>query len=180
MQASEKICPSCRTRNKPDAVICERCGVQLDDPFADSGHETKTTDMQALTPEMVRDWLFKDAKEAAAPDKGIAFYIEGQSKPAYIDSKGDFVLGRKTGTTSEMLFDLAPFGGYSQGISRRHVAIRQVSNSFEVIDLGGVNGTWLNEERLVPHTAYPLPSGSHLRLGRMRLYVLYRPFEKAR
>ena len=34
----------------------------------------------------------------------------------------------------------------------------------------------LEEERLVPHQPYPLPSGSHLRLGRMRLLVLYRPF----
>lgn len=180
MKTSEKICPSCKTGNKPDAVLCERCGAQLLDPFGDSGHETRTTDIQALTPEMVRDWMFKDAKEAAPPDKGIALYIEGQSKPAYIDSKGEFVLGRKTGTTSELLLDLAPFGGYSQGISRRHVAIRQTGNSYEVVDLGSVNGTWLNEERLVPHMAYPLPSGSHLRLGRMRIYVLYQSIEKAK
>lgn len=179
MKASEKLCPSCRTSNKPDAVICERCGAQLNDPFKDSGHETKTADIKALTPEMVRDWMFKDSKEAAAPDRGIAFYVEGQSKPAYIDTKGDFVLGRKSGTTSEMLLDLTPFGGYNQGISRRHVAIRRTKESYEAIDLGSVNGTWLNEERLVPHMAYPLPSGSHLRLGRMRLYVLYKSFEKA-
>ena len=61
------------------------------------------------------------------------------------------------------------------GLSRRHVVIRRTDEGYQLLDLGSVNGTWLEEERLVPHQLYPLPSGSHLRLGRMRLLVLYRP-----
>jgi pSer/pThr/pTyr-binding forkhead associated (FHA) protein len=53
------------------------------------------------------------------------------------------------------------------------VIIRQARNGYEVLDLGSVNGTWLNDERLAPHRSYPLASGSHLRLGRMQLLVLY-------
>jgi hypothetical protein len=156
-------------------MVCEHCGAKLDDPFADWGPKTKTTDMQALTPELIKEWSLKEAREAAVPERGIAFYVEGRSNPAYIDTRGDFVLGRKAGTTSEMLLDLAPFGAYSMGLSRRHAIIRCAGESYEVMDLGSVNGTWLNEERLAPHTSYPLPSGSHLRLGRMRLLVLYQP-----
>jgi pSer/pThr/pTyr-binding forkhead associated (FHA) protein len=55
------------------------------------------------------------------------------------------------------------------------VVIRRDGDGYEVLDLGSVNGTWLNEKRLVPHKAYPLSSGSYLRLGRMRIFVLYRP-----
>jgi hypothetical protein len=176
MNVSENICPVCKTKNELEAIVCGHCGAPLDDPSIDSGHKTKTTDMQAVTPEMIRDWSLKEAKEAVVPESGIAFYVDGHSMPAYIDSKGEFVLGRKVGTTSEVLLDLAPFGGYSLGLSRRHVIIRWTGDDYEVLDLGSVNGTWLNEEKLVPHTSYPLPSGSHLRLGRMRLVVLYQPF----
>lgn len=175
MHVSENICPVCNRKNEPDAVICVHCGATLADPFSDLEHKTRTTDMQAPTPEMIREWVLRSEKEAVVPDSGIAFYVNGHSMPAYIDPEGEFVLGRKVGTTSELLLDLAPFAGYSLGVSRRHVAIRRTGNGFEILDLGSVNGTWLDEERLVPHRPYPLPNGSHLRLGRMRILVLYKP-----
>ncbi len=176
MNVSEIICPVCKTRNELDAKFCVNCGAALEDPFGEVEHKTKTTDMQALTPEMIQEWVLKNTREAVAPDSGIAFYVDGHSMPAYIDPEGEFVLGRKVGATSELLLDLAPFGGYSLGLSRRHAIIRHTREGYEILDLGSVNGSWLNEERLVPHQAYPLPSGSHLRLGRMRLLVLYQSF----
>jgi hypothetical protein len=180
MNIPENICPICKTKNKVEAVVCEHCGAKLSDSFIESGLKTKTTDMQALSPEMIKEWAVKHAKTVTVPDTGIAFYIDGHSKPAYSDSKGEFVLGRKAEATSELLLDLSPFGGYALGVSRRHVVVRRTEDGYEVMDLGSVNGTWLNEERLVPHTGYPLPSGSHLRLGRMRILVLYRPFAEAK
>lgn len=175
MDVSEIVCPVCKTKNELEASVCRHCGARLNDPFMDAEHKTKTTDMQALTPEMISDWLSKEGKEVAVPESGIVFYVEGQTSHAYIDSKEEFILGRKVGTVSEILLDLAPFGGYSMGLSRRHATIRWAGKGYEVLDLGSVNGTWLNEERLAPHKIYSLPSGSHLRLGRMRLFVFYQP-----
>ncbi len=179
MHHSKKVCPVCKTKNELEAIVCRHCGARLDDLSLDVGHAT--TDMQALTPEMLGYWSFKAAKEVVIPDHGIAFYVEGQSNHAQIDYEGEFVLGRKTGTTSaaasEVLLDLSPLGGLGLGLSRRHAAIRQNGRDYEVLDLESVNGTWLNEQRLVPHKPYPLPSGSHLRLGRMRLLVLYKHIE---
>ena len=174
MNVSEKICPVCNTGNETQAIFCVHCGVKLDGPLSDSEHRTKTTDMQALTPDMIKEWVLKNTKEAAVPESGIAFYVDGHSMPAYIEPQGEFVVGRKVGTTSELLLDLAPFGGYSLGLSRRHVIVRRAGDGYEILDLGSVNGSWLNEERLSPHQPYPLPSGSHVRLGRMRILVLYR------
>lgn len=180
MDVSENVCPVCKTKNEPEAIICGHCGVRLNDPFAEWGPKTKTTDMQALTPEAIREWSIKATKEAAIPEKGIAFYVEGYANPAYIDTTAEFILGRKSETTADLLLDLAPFGGYSLGLSRRHAVIRQTGRGYEMLDLGSVNGTWLNEERLAPHQSYPLPSGSHVRLGRMRLLVLYKPFAQTK
>jgi len=172
MSITENVCLVCNTKNELEAVVCGNCGATLEDPFMDPGAKTKTTDMQALTPEEIRDWLID---ENAVPDTGIAVYIEGGHKPVYIDSKGEFVMGRKVGTTSEGLLDLSAAGGYHLGVSRRHAVMRRTEHGYAVLDLGSANGTWLNDERLVPHKAYPLTSGSHLRLGNMRLFVLYRP-----
>jgi len=175
MNIAENICPVCKSRNELEATICGKCGAALNF-LAEPGHETKTTDMRSLTPEMIREWNLKEAKDTVIPEKGIAFYVDGHSMPAYIDPGGEFILGRKVGNTSEPLLDLAPFGGYSLGLSRRHVVIRREEDGYVLLDLGSVNGTWLNEERLIPHSPYSLPSGSRLRLGRMRVLVLYRPF----
>jgi FHA domain len=177
MNVSENLCPVCKNKNELEAIVCGYCGAALDDPFIDPGAKTKTTDMQALTPEQIRDWVID---KAAVPDGGIAVYVEGASNPAYIDSNREFVIGRKVGTTSEGLLDLSPSGGYHLGVSRRHAVIRRKEHAYEVVDLGSANGTWLNDERLLPHKPYPLDSGSHLRLGSMRLFVLYRPLAETK
>jgi hypothetical protein len=177
MNVSENFCPVCKNKNELEAIVCGHCGAALGDPFMDPGAKTKTSDMPALVPESSRDW---SVDEAAVPEGGIAVYFEGIFKPAYIDSKAELVIGRRAGTTTEIsedLLDLAPSGGYHLGLSRRHAVIRRTERGYEVLDLGSVNGTWLNDERLVPHKSYPFASGSHLRLGSMRLFVLYRPFE---
>lgn len=176
MNISENICLVCKTTNELDALVCSHCGAALHGPLSDAEHKTKTTDMQALTPEMIQEWSQQQAKEAVVPEQGIAFYVDGHAEPAYIDTTGEFVLGRKVGISTEQLLDLAPFGAYSMGVSRQHAIIRRTGDGYEVLDLGSINGTWLNEERLVPQTSYPLPSGSYLRLGRMRILVLYRSF----
>jgi hypothetical protein len=173
MNVSEIICPVCKTKNELQAIVCVHCGAALDN----SGRKAKTSDLQAAPPEIMRDWSFK---EAMIPESGMAVYVEGDSNPAHIDSNGEFVLGRRSGTTSGLLVDLSPFRAYSLGVSRRHVAIRRTGDSYEVMDLGSVNGTFLNEERLVPHQSYRLPSGSHLRLGGMQILVLYRPFAETK
>ena len=177
MNLVENVCPVCKHKNELEAVVCDSCGAALDDPFADPGAKTKTTDMPAVSPERMRAWAID---ETGVPVTGIAVYLEGAFSPAHIDSRPEFVLGRKVEGTSESLLDLAPFGGYHLGLSRRHAVIRRTEQGYELIDLGSVNGTWLNNERLVPHQGYPLTSGSHLRLGSMRLYVLYRPVTESK
>lgn len=180
INASENICPVCKESNEIEAVVCRHCGTVLDDPFMDPGAKTKKTNFPVVVPESIKDWSID---EAAIPDQGIAVYIEGEFNPAYIDSRGEFVIGRRVGTTSDIpedLLDLSPLGGYAQGISRRHAVVRWTEHGYEILDLGSVNGTWLNDERLVPQKYYPLVSGSHLRLGGMRLFVHYHPLAETR
>jgi len=180
MAVSENICPLCKSSNELEAVVCQNCGTALDDPFMDPGARTKRTDISELIPEGTKDWSID---EAQVPESGIAVYFEGEFKPVHVDARDDFVIGRRLGVTSNIsdgMLDLSPMGGYGQGVSRRHVVILRGKQGYEILDLGSVNGTWLNDERLVPQRNYPLASGSHLRLGTMRLFVLYQPFKKVK
>lgn len=175
MNIAEYVCPVCQERNEPEAVLCRHCGAALEDSLMGPGISTQTTNMPASIPGS-GDW---EIGETVVPDHGLVVYMEGEAKPVYMDSSEEFIMGRRAGGTSQPLIadgllDLAPNGGYSRGVSRRHVAIKRTEQGYQILDLGSVNGTWLNNERLTPHKLYPLASGSHLRLGSMRFYVLYR------
>jgi len=180
MNITKNICPVCKESNELEAVFCRQCGAPLEDPFMDPGASTKTTNMPVVVPESIGDWSIN---KAAIPENGIAVYIEGEFNPAYQNSRDEIVIGRKAETSSlvsEAFFDLAPRGGYARGISRRHAVIQRTEHGYQILDLGSANGTWLNDERLAPHKNYQLASGSHLRLGSMRLFILYRPLTETK
>ncbi|HLB48525.1 MAG TPA: FHA domain-containing protein, partial [Anaerolineales bacterium] len=53
----------------------------------------------------------------------------------------------------------------NERISRRHASIRLESAGWAITDLGSSNGTFLNEARLEPNTAYRLAPGDQILLG---------------
>lgn len=108
------------------------------------------------------------------PEDGIAIYAAGTLKPYYRHIEKEFVIGRKANELPETFLDLSELDGYNMGISRRHAMIRRSDNGYEIIDLSSTNGTWMNDERLIPNKPYKLKNGSQLRIGRLRLLVTYR------
>ena len=177
MNFIENACPFCKRINERGAVVCRFCGSALNDPFMDPGAKTNNLPAAArgVQQDLVRDW---PVDTTSIPANGIAVFIEGQSQPSFLDSQEEILIGRKAGDITDATLDLGPLGGYHLGISRRHALIRRTKNGYEVLDLGSLNGTFLNGQQLVPHTSYVLPSGSPLRLGSMRLLVHYRPLRK--
>lgn len=173
MNIVENICPVCKGSNEPNAIICLHCGAALEDPLTNPDSRTKRTDLPADVLDGIQDW---SVDEAAVPKNGIAIYVEDKFSPVRVDSRKEIILGRKSGKTAQLsdkLLDLSPLGGYGQGVSRRHAVILLTDQGYEIFDLGSANGTWVNESRLTPQKHYPLNSGAYLRLGKMRLFVLY-------
>ena len=54
-------------------------------------------------------------------------------------------------------------------VSRRHAEIRQVTGGYEVADVGSLNGTYLNRERV---EKAPLHDGDELQIGSFKLVFL--------
>jgi len=166
-----RFCPVCKNKNEGSTVVCKYCGASLDEYPTSAAVTTRNTGSNMNLLENIGE----SPRKTLIPDDGIAIYISGNTQPVFISSGKQFVIGRKMEEdVSESILDLSEFGGFNMGISRRHVTIRRTEAGYEIIDLSSTNGTWLNDERLIPNKPYPLASGSQLRVGRMRFHVLYR------
>ena len=179
MDIFEKFCPICKQKNELEAIVCVRCGTSLEAYAMGGADITRTTEVQTRVMERMGELLID---EALIPAAGIALYLAGTSDPVFLTSEKEFVIGRKVEEegTAEAFLDLAKFGAYQMGLSKRHATIRRTEHGYEVIDLSSRNGTWLNDEQLIPNKPYPFASSAQLRLARMRLFGLYRPVLEAK
>lgn len=57
----------------------------------------------------------------------------------------------------------------AEGVSRYHARLRAMQAGWAVIDLGGVNGTWLNGQRAKAEHSLPFEPGSKLEIGPYQL-----------
>ena len=171
MEVSGKFCPVCKNKNPHTATICEYCGAVLDEIVTNVVATTQNTGEQIKVP---TEGVVPFVDAALIPEGGIGVYAAGSFKPQYFKVDKELVIGRNAEKSSEPFLDLSDLDAFNLGLSRRHALIRQSESGFEVIDLSSTNGTWLNAERLVPNKPYPFASGAQLRVGRMRLFVIYR------
>ncbi|WP_439032133.1 FHA domain-containing protein [Gordonia terrae] len=132
--------------NHPQSWLCGVCGIRMD--------QLTTFLVEGERPPL--GWLLLD--------NGFTFLLDE-----------DLVIGREPGSA----------GGGRAGspkpirvqdetgqLSRRHVEIRLVEWTVQLVDLGSANGTFVadpssgnREMRLLPHRAHVLVPGSHVRIG---------------
>ncbi|MDX1413581.1 MAG: FHA domain-containing protein [Candidatus Promineifilaceae bacterium] len=65
--------------------------------------------------------------------------------------------------------DLTGDGAVELGVSRRHALIQLSDQGPVLVDQHSTNGTWINQEQLIPDKPYPLPRVAQLRFGRLLL-----------
>lgn len=177
MTIKEKFCPICKNKNERSAIVCVHCGASLEFHRPDLIATTRNAEIPGMVSAKIADSPIDDK---LIPEDGIAIYAAGTSKPVYLRFDKELIFGRRGDDqpSNGNVLDLSELGGYQMGISRRHAMIRRGEAGYELLDLISTNGSWLNDERLVPNKPYPLPSGSQLRFGRMRLLILYHSVSK--
>lgn len=177
MAITGKLCPICNNENEDTASVCRHCGTRLEESstgfvaipeYSEGLINAPATQMESF---IDLEWI---------PENGIGIQVAGETTPIYVPLRKDLVIGRTTEFTSpaDDFLDLSNLNAGTMGVSRRHVMIRRTASGYEVIDLSSRNGSWLNAERLIPDRPYPFPSGSQLRIGNMRLLIMYRPTPK--
>ncbi len=170
-----QFCPVCKFLIQPEMKICPNCGANLigADQLRSTTIQLEETEARQLAGEKAID-------DALLPESGIAVYTYKEPKVLIaVQESTEFILGRKTGKTGSLsesaLIDLGPFNGFELGTSRRHALISLKGTGYTIADLESTNGTWLNGERLVPNHSYELKNGSLVRVGKMLLYLVFRP-----
>jgi pSer/pThr/pTyr-binding forkhead associated (FHA) protein len=65
--------------------------------------------------------------------------------------------------------DLASLRARDRGVSRRHAALVTYGGELHILDLDSVNGTFVNNKRLLPESPYALRHGDRILLGDFEL-----------
>lgn len=104
----------------------------------------------------------------------VVLYVVKSHERVSLEIKTQAILGRAAAQpASETVYlDLTQFGGFDNGVSRRHLMLALDHQQHIVaFDLNSYNGSFLNGKRMSPNISYMLHQGDHLRLGALELEV---------
>jgi pSer/pThr/pTyr-binding forkhead associated (FHA) protein len=152
------FCNNCGHRNPEGANFCSSCGS----PLAEAG-ETGSTTVTFMPGEMETDL---DEEVHISPQElegGRAVLIVKRGPNAgskfFLDTDSTNV-GRHP--DSQIFLD-------DITVSRKHAEIRRSGNSFSLHDVGSLNGTYVNRERV---EEADLLSGDEIQIGKFKLVFL--------
>ncbi len=169
------FCTRCGQQNPDDSRFCARCGAPLSQPGGPVAPErsvetTSTIDLHAL------DSALESAEGASSPDVPTGA----------VDSlpPGSALLVVKRGPNAGSRFlldkDVTTAGRHPESdiflddvtVSRRHAEFHRSGSTFTVRDVGSLNGTYLNRERIDEAV---LSGGDEVQVGKFRLVFLTGP-----
>jgi hypothetical protein len=157
------FCTACGTENLPGSHFCAHCGAAL--PAAASGPDVTS----AIT------------TGTQVPDTDSEFSAEAHQGAVDALTPGSALLVVKRGPNAGSRFlldqDVTSAGRHPDSdiflddvtVSRRHAEFRREGSGYTVHDVGSLNGTYVNRERI---DAAPLSGGDEVQIGKFRLVYL--------
>ena len=180
------FCTQCGQQNPDDSRFCARCGAAVGRPAEEySGVETTSTiSLSALEGALAADSQHAEDQpvegvevtepEAAGDNHGA---LEGLPPGSAL-----LVVKRGPNAGSRFLLDaqVTTAGRHPDSdiflddvtVSRRHAEFRRDAGGFLVRDVGSLNGTYLNRERI---DSAALAGGDEVQIGKYRLVFLAGP-----
>ncbi len=156
---TEIYCNNCGHRNPPESNFCSSCGGPLEHESADD-HTTITFQLDA--PSGSGEEVSVDMDEVAA--EGVMVVKRGPNAgSSFALDKAVITAGRHP--ESDIFLD-------DITVSRRHVEITQTADGYRVRDVGSLNGTYLNRERI---DEAPLNNGDEVQVGKFKLIFFAAP-----
>lgn len=87
-----------------------------------------------------------------------------------------YILGRSDVASSYVPdVDFSQFDAKKRGISRRHAVFLNYNNVVHVMDLGSMNGTFINGTRLIPYEPHVLRIGDRLGIADLNMMIETEP-----
>lgn len=163
---SEQICENCGKHNAPHEAYCLACGHLLPAGERRAAPETGVLPDTPLKPQV--RW------GTAYFGDGSLLRIRVRDANALIEVafKQELVLGRQVDDAVPDV-DLTLYDAQNLGVSRRHAKLTRESATVMVQDLGSLNGSFLNGQKLLPYQPRVLRNEDELILGRMALRISF-------
>lgn len=162
-----KLCPSCNTKNREGVFYCEECGQILIGVTA----STRQIDLETGQLQSKTSWGTSHFNHTAP----IVIHVSDNATPITLEAAEETTIGRYDGTSpGAPTLNMTPFGAYEKGVSRLHAALRKGEETLMLVDLGSVNGTYLNGQRLIPNQPRILRDGDEIRLGRLICHIYFK------
>jgi hypothetical protein len=113
----------------------------------------------------------RPAPRRVAPERNLCRLISSDSKSEFfLNREGDTLVGRSdpvTGITPDV--DLTPLDP-QRSTSRRHAKLYQMGGNFYIMEeIGVMNGTFVNDNRVATGTPVPIQNGDTLKFGLVAL-----------
>ncbi len=159
------FCTRCGHENPGDSHFCAHCGAPLAAERA--GEQTSTVSIGSIDADHDQEHDDDDAAAIEALPQGSGLLVVKRGPNA----GSRFLLDRDVTTAgrhpeSDIFLD-------DVTVSRRHAEFRRVTGGgFDVRDVGSLNGTYLNRERI---DASELASGDEVQIGKFRLVFFTGP-----
>jgi pSer/pThr/pTyr-binding forkhead associated (FHA) protein len=166
---SAQVCSRCGNRNAENSRFCSNCGAPLRGGPERPSEQTSTISISGI-----------EAYDAEVTGQAPSPMLSPEAQAA-VDAlpvgSALLVVRRGPNSGSRFLLDseLTTAGRHPQSdiflddvtVSRRHVEFRRVADgSFTVADVGSLNGTYVNRERI---DQVPLSNGDEVQIGKYRL-----------
>jgi pSer/pThr/pTyr-binding forkhead associated (FHA) protein len=151
---AEVTCPQCGHRNPLGSRFCSSCGAGLD------GGETHTTMSVTVPIDSAAEEVEIELDELP-PGVGMLVVTRGPNSGSRYALDEPLVTAGRHPESIIFLDDIT--------VSRRHAEVRQVEGGYQVADVGSLNGTYLNRERV---ESAMLADGDELQIGTFKLLFL--------
>lgn len=149
-------CPQCGAELVPEANFCANCGSPVGEGESDVDRTTAAIDVGALDPTSTVEGV-----PTLDVGTGMLIVVRGPNAGArFLLDRDDTIVGRHP-DCEIFLHDVT--------VSRRHSEFQRGPDGFTLRDLGSLNGTYVNGERVEERH---LASGDEVQIGRFKLLFL--------
>lgn len=163
-------CPYCAHENRLGMLFCEECGQPLVEGMSVAAHTKK---LESAGGELAAKATWGTAR--FGHDASIIVHVRDAAEPLIIQPAKRTVLGRQdANSTQKPDVDLSSFGALEKGVSRIHAVIARSEGTLTLTDMGSVNGTHLNGQRLMPDEPRVLRDGDEIRLGKLVAHIYFK------
>lgn len=159
------FCTACGRQNPDDARFCSQCGTRLVTP--DSPQPSPAESTATIT--------FGSPERGDTSDRQLS-PVDAAAVDALPEGHALLVVQRGPGAGSRFLLDsdLTGAGRHPDSeiflddvtVSRRHAEFRRTGSTFTVSDVGSLNGTYVNRDRI---DSVELTDGDEVQIGKYRL-----------